>query len=50
MAHLRVAFVITGLATGGAEMMLLKVVSRLRRDRYDPFVVSLRAPGDMAEL
>jgi glycosyltransferase involved in cell wall biosynthesis len=46
---MRIAFVITGMETGGAEMMLLKVVSRLHRDRYDPFVVSLREGGDMAE-
>ena len=46
---MRIAFVITGVETGGAEMMLLKVVSRLHRDRYDPFVVSLKEGGEMAE-
>ena len=46
---MRIAFVITGMETGGAEMMLLKVVSRLHRDRYDPLVVSLRKGGDMVE-
>lgn len=38
-------FLTTGLATGGAEMMLLKVCSRLDRLRFAPVVVSLGEKG-----
>lgn len=44
---MRLAFVITGLSTGGAERMLLKVVSGLRAD-FEPHVVSLGGRGDLA--
>jgi glycosyltransferase involved in cell wall biosynthesis len=38
-------FVVTGLATGGAETMLLKLLSRIDRDRFIPSVVSLWDKG-----
>lgn len=41
----RVIFMITGLATGGAEMMLLKLCSRLDRHRFAPSVISLSDKG-----
>ena len=37
----KVVFVITGLATGGAEMMLYKFLTRIDRDRFTPTVISL---------
>ncbi|MFN9773696.1 MAG: glycosyltransferase [Burkholderiales bacterium] len=44
---MKLAFVITGLSTGGAERMLLKLVTGLRSD-IDPDVVSLGGRGDLA--
>jgi glycosyltransferase involved in cell wall biosynthesis len=38
---LRVTFVVTALEIGGAEMMLLKLLSRIDRRRFDPCVVVL---------
>lgn len=44
-------FVSTSLGTGGAERMLVKIMSRLDRSRFDPCVVSLFDHGTMgAEL
>lgn len=44
----RIVFLITGLSTGGAEMMLLKVLERLDRKRFSPHVISLTTPGELA--
>lgn len=44
----RIAFIITGLSTGGAEMMLFKVLERLDRQRFSPYVISLTSLGDLA--
>ena len=44
----RVLYIITGLSTGGAEMMLLKVLERLDRQRFSPHVISLTSLGDLA--
>lgn len=44
---MRVLYIITGLATGGAEMMLLKLLERLDRERYAPVVISLTTMGDI---
>lgn len=41
----RILFIITGLGTGGAEAMLVKVLTRLDRSRFDVRVVSLSDPG-----
>src|SRR5688572_18442152 len=38
---LRIAFVVTGLEVGGAEMMLFKVLSRIDRQRFEPSLISL---------
>ncbi|WP_342131691.1 glycosyltransferase [Hydrogenophaga sp. OTU3427] len=45
----RIAFIITGLGTGGAEMMLLKVLTHLDRSRFEPHVIALAPLGDMAQ-
>jgi hypothetical protein len=37
----RIHFVITGLGTGGAEMMLYKVISKINRDIFEVKVISL---------
>lgn len=44
---MRVLYIITGLATGGAESMLLKLLERLDRERYTPVVISLTTTGDI---
>ncbi len=38
---MKVLYVITGLATGGAEMMLFKLLSAMDRKRFTPTVVAL---------
>lgn len=45
-AH-RVMHVISGLSTGGAETMLVKLLSTLDRSRFEPVVVSLQGRGTM---
>lgn len=45
---MRIIFIITGLSTGGAEMMLLKVLERLDRQRFAPRVISLTTLGELA--
>lgn len=47
VTQIRVLHIITGLDTGGAEMMLYKLLRALDRDRYATSVVSLT---DMGEL
>jgi glycosyltransferase involved in cell wall biosynthesis len=44
---MRVLYVITGLGTGGAEAMLLKLLERLNRERYTPMVISLTTIGEI---
>ncbi|MCG2577109.1 glycosyltransferase [Dechloromonas sp. XY25] len=39
-------FIITGLATGGAEGMLYKLLCHVDRSRFVPFVVSLTSEGE----
>ncbi len=43
----RAVFIATGLETGGAEMMLLKVLERLDRTRFEPHVISLTGKGEI---
>jgi glycosyltransferase involved in cell wall biosynthesis len=45
---IRIAFVITDLETGGAEMMLYKLLSKIDRKRFSPYVVSLITGGSLA--
>ena len=42
-------YVITGLSTGGAEMMLYKLLSRLNREQFAPVVVSLIDRGTFGD-
>ncbi|MDR3159208.1 MAG: glycosyltransferase [Zoogloeaceae bacterium] len=44
----RLLFIITGLSTGGAEMMLVKLLERLCRARFSPAVISLTPLGELA--
>ena len=43
---IRVAFVLTELTLGGAELMLWKLLSRIDRDRFEPFVFALSSRTD----
>ncbi len=43
---IKIAFIITGLCTGGAEAMLLKLLQHIDRDRFLPSVVSLTTKGE----
>lgn len=45
----KLVFVITALGTGGAEMMLYKLLTRINRDRYEPFVISMISGGVFVE-
>jgi glycosyltransferase involved in cell wall biosynthesis len=49
MAPRRIVHVISGLLTGGAEMMLYKLLSATDRSRWEPWVVSLTNKGTMGE-
>ncbi|MBF0613990.1 MAG: glycosyltransferase [Magnetococcales bacterium] len=44
---IRLVLVITGLKTGGAEIMLLKLIQHLDRTRFEPTVISLTDEGDV---
>lgn len=46
---MRVIYIITGLGTGGAEAMLLKLLERLDREHYTPMVISLTTTGEIGE-
>lgn len=43
----RLCLIITGLSTGGAETMLLKLLQGLDRQRFTPEVISLTTPGEV---
>ena len=47
---MRVGFVTSGLVTGGAEMMLYKLLKAASRERIDPLVLSLGECGRPASL
>lgn len=46
---MKIIYLTTGLYTGGAEMMLYKLLSKIDRDRFDPTVVSLMDNGTIGE-
>jgi glycosyltransferase involved in cell wall biosynthesis len=45
---IRILFIITGLSTGGAEMMLLKLLERLSKEHFEAHVISLTTLGELA--
>ena len=47
MASVKVVFVITGLSTGGAETMLLKLLKNMDGSRFAPTVISLTTMGQV---
>lgn len=42
---MKIIYIITGLSTGGAEVMLYKLLSRINRQRFSPVVISLMDSG-----
>lgn len=46
---LKILYITTGLNTGGAEMMLYKLLSRLDREQFNPVVLSLIDQGTLGE-
>lgn len=44
---MNVTFIITNLATGGAEMMLHKLLQNIDRSRFQPTVISLMGKGEI---
>jgi glycosyltransferase involved in cell wall biosynthesis len=46
---LRVLFVITSMPVGGAEMLVANLVRSLNRDRFEPQLCCLKAPGPLGE-
>jgi glycosyltransferase involved in cell wall biosynthesis len=47
--RIKVVHVITGLSTGGAETMLLKLLTRMSNNKFENIVVSLTSEGDLAK-
>ena len=47
---MKVMFIATGLHTGGAELMLYKILSRIDRTRVRCEVVNLKGPGSVQKL
>lgn len=43
----RIVFVTTGLSTGGAEAMLLKLLERIDRKLFEPHVISITSEGEI---
>ena len=46
---MKILHVITGLSTGGAEMMLYKLLSGMNRERFEPVVISLTDRGTLGD-
>src|SRR4051812_29188884 len=46
----RLVYITTSLGTGGAELMLYKLLSRLSRDQFNVVVVSLGEQGTVGAL
>lgn len=44
---MKIVFIVTSLSTGGAEIMLLKLLKHLDRKRFDLQVISLRSKGEV---
>ncbi|NEQ64728.1 MAG: glycosyltransferase [Symploca sp. SIO2D2] len=46
---MKILHIITGLATGGSEMMLYKILSKINREQFQPVVLSLRDKGTLGD-
>ena len=48
-ARFTIVFLITDLDTGGAEIMLYRLLAHLDREKFEPTVISLRRAGLLGE-
>ncbi|MEG4291536.1 glycosyltransferase [Microcoleus sp. C2C3] len=46
---MRIVYAIVGLTTGGAEIMLYRILSKINRDLFSPYVVCLMDRGTLAD-
>ena len=46
---IRIVHVIAALNVGGTEMMLYKLLSRMRRGRFENIVITLKEKGELSE-
>ncbi len=46
---MKIVYVIVGLTTGGAEIMLYRILSKINRERFSPYVVCLMARATLAD-
>jgi glycosyltransferase involved in cell wall biosynthesis len=46
---MKIIYIITGLPTGGAEMMLYKLLSKIDRKQFEPIVISLMDRGTLGD-
>jgi glycosyltransferase involved in cell wall biosynthesis len=46
---IKIIYVVTGLATGGAEIMLYHLLCQINRDRFTPIVISLMDRGTLGD-
>ena len=45
----KIIYIITGLNVGGAEFVLLRLLMKINKKKYDPLVITLREKGIMGE-
>jgi len=46
---MKIIYAIVGLTTGGAEIMLYRILSKINRDRFSPYVVCLMDRGTLGD-
>ncbi len=46
---MKIVYAIVGLTTGGAEIMLYRILSKINRDRFSPYVVCLMDRGTLGD-
>ena len=47
---IKIVYIITGLATGGAEIMLYHLLAKINRQKFNPVVISLIDKGTLGDL
>lgn len=48
-APIKLCFIVTGLSVGGAELILLRLISKLNRDEFAPSLISLASDGPLVD-
>jgi len=49
MAKIKIIYLITGLKTGGTEIILYKLLKRLDKEKFEPLVISITPIGEIGE-